>query len=101
MYDKMLESVKPKERKVVVELPNEWIDKGVEMALAQGLLKGRQEGAREMIVRQLRRRLGSLPVKLARHVERLDDAAMFALGDALLDFTGLADAQQWLAQHGK
>ncbi len=97
VYDKMLESVKPKEQKVVMELPNEWIDKGVEI----GPQQGRQEGTRDLIVRQLRRRLGSVPVKLARQVEQLDDAAMFALGDALLDFAGLADAQRWLAKHGK
>jgi hypothetical protein len=42
--------------------------------------------------------LGRFPAKLAKEVDRLDDTAMFALGDALLDFTGPADAQRWLAR---
>jgi hypothetical protein len=34
-------------------------------------------------------------------VERLDDAAMLALAEAVLDFTKPADAQQWLAKRGQ
>jgi predicted transposase YdaD len=97
----MLESVEPKEREVVMQLTNEWIEQGVQRGLQQGRQEGRQEGrqaARDLVLRQLRRRLGAIPAKLAWSVERLDDADMFALGDALLDFTRPADAQRWLAQ---
>jgi hypothetical protein len=98
VYNRMLESVAPKERKVVMQLTNEWIEQGVKKGLQQGRQEGGQEGARDLVLRQLRRRLGGLPAKLAREVNRLDDADVFALGDALLDFTGPADAQRWLAR---
>ena len=61
VYNHMLESVAPKERKVVMQLTNEWIEQGVK----EGLQRGRQEGARDLVLRQLRRRLGELPAKLA------------------------------------
>jgi predicted transposase YdaD len=87
VYNRMVESVAPKERKVLMQLTNEWIE--------QGIKQGRQEG-RDLVLHLLRKRIGTLPTKLARQIERLDDEAIFALGEALLDFTSVADAQQWL-----
>ena len=97
VYNEMLESVKPKEREVVMQLTNEWIEQGVK----KGRQEGRQEGRRDLVLRQLRLRIGTIPAKLTRQVDRLNDVGMTALGDALLDFTSPADAQRWLAQHGK
>ncbi len=94
MYNHMLEAVAPKERKVVMQLTNEWIEQGVK----QGRQEGRQEASRDLILRLLRRRLGDLPAKLTREINRLDDAELLALGDALLDFTEAADAGRWLAR---
>jgi hypothetical protein len=76
-----------------MQLTNEWIE--------QGRKEGRQEGrkyARDLVRRQLPLKLGAMPAKLARQVDRLDDAGIFALGDALLKFTSPADAEQWLAR---
>ena len=75
-----------------MELTNEWIEQGVQ--------KGLQEG-RDLVLRQLRRRVGAIPAKLTRQIDRLNDAEIIALGDALLDFTSPADAQRWLAQRNK
>jgi flagellar biosynthesis/type III secretory pathway protein FliH len=83
-----------------MQLTNEWIEqdkKGLQQGRQEGRRQGRQE-ARELVLRQLRRRLGGLTPNLAKEVNRLEDAAMFGLGDALLDFTGPADAQRWLAR---
>ena len=85
VYNRMLGDVAPKERKVVMQLTNEWIE------------QGRQQGLRDVVLRQLRKRLGVLPAKLATQIKRLDDEAMLGLGDALLDFKSTADAQRWLA----
>jgi predicted transposase YdaD len=101
VYNEMLESVKPKEREIVMQFTYEWIEKGREEGLQQGRQEGRHEGRRNLVLRQLRRRVGDIPAKLARQINRLDDSAMTALGDALLDFTSPADAKQWLAPHGK
>jgi hypothetical protein len=90
VYNRLVEKVAPKERKVVMQLTNEWIE--------QGRQEGRHEGACEVVLGLLRKRLGTLPVKLARQVKQLDDTRIRALAGALLDFTDPADAQRWLAQ---
>ena len=77
-----------------MEWTNEWIEQGVK----QGVKQGRQQGQRDIIRRLLQRRVGVLPTKLARQFDRLDDANIIALGDALLDFENLVDAQQWLTK---
>jgi len=101
VYNRMLESVAPKERKVVMQLTNEWIEQGVKQGVKQGVQQGRQDGARSVILRQLQKRLGTLPLKLAKEISRLDDAELYSLGDALFDFASSADVRRWLAQRDK
>jgi predicted transposase YdaD len=101
VYNEMLESVGPKEREIVMQLTNEWIEKGREEGLQQGLQRGREQGQRDLVLRLLRRQIGTIPAKMTRQVDRLNDADMMALSDALFDFTRPADAQRWLAQHAK
>jgi predicted transposase YdaD len=102
VYNRMVETVAPEERKVVMQLTNEWIEQGIKQGITKGREEGRQEGlqegARALILHLLRKRLGRLPAKLARQVEGLDDDAVLALRDAFLDFTTPADAQRWLAE---
>jgi predicted transposase YdaD len=101
VYNKMLKSVEPKQREVVMQLTNEWIERGRREGRKEGREQGRTEGrkyARDLVRRLIRRKLGAMPTRLARQVDRLDDAGIFALGDALLKFTSPADAEQWLAR---
>ena len=71
----------------------------------EGLLKGRQEGRQEgevsLVLRQLQRRCGQLPSAVHEHIVRLDLPRLEALGEALLEFRGIADVEQWLAAHGQ
>ena len=63
-------------------------DKGIK----QGL-----ERERSLILRQLARRVGELPLEIRSQVEALSIEQLELLGEALLDFTGLPDLQQWLS----
>jgi predicted transposase YdaD len=104
VYNKMIGTVAPKERKGLMTLTQFMKDMEEEQrqeGRRQGRQEGRQEGARDLLLRLLRKRFGSIPVKLSKQVERLDDAAMLALAEAVLDFTKPADAQQWLAKRGQ
>jgi predicted transposase YdaD len=61
--------------------------------------EGLQEGIqreRSLILRQLTRRVGELPENLRQRVETLSLEQLENLGEALLDFTSLADLQSWL-----
>jgi predicted transposase YdaD len=63
--------------------------------------EGRQEGEVALIVRQLQRRCGVLTPNVTEQVARLSALQLEALGEALLEFRGLADLEQWLATQGR
>jgi Putative restriction endonuclease/Domain of unknown function (DUF4351) len=56
-----------------------------------GFERGCKEEARSLILRQLTRRVGSLPTNLTSRVEALPLEQLESLGEALLDFSAIAD----------
>jgi hypothetical protein len=60
---------------------------------------GRAEGQRELVLRQLNRKLGILEPELQERIEALDTDSILELSGALLDFTDIADLTTWLDQH--
>jgi predicted transposase/invertase (TIGR01784 family) len=71
----------------------EWKEEGRQ----EGLQEGRQEG-RSLILRQLNRRVGSIPDVLLSQIQVLSLEQLEALGEALLDFSVLADLESWLEE---
>jgi hypothetical protein len=69
---------------------------GEEIGFERGLQEGQQQGERTLILRQLTRQVGKLPAATRKKVEALPLAQLEALGEALLDFSSLADLQTWL-----
>jgi predicted transposase YdaD len=71
--------------------------------LQEGRQEGRQEGAmreaQALILRQLSRRVGSLSLKNRSQVESLSLEQLESLGEALLDFSGSTDLDDWLRTH--
>jgi predicted transposase YdaD len=65
----------------------------------EALQEGRQEGEQSLILRQLVRRIGKVPSKTRSQIQALSLEKLESLGEALLDFTGLEDLQQWLDQN--
>jgi predicted transposase/invertase (TIGR01784 family) len=61
--------------------------------------EGRQEGESALILRLLKRRIGSVDEALAARIQGLAIEQLEALGDALLDFTELNDLLLWLNRH--
>lgn len=72
------------------------------MALSEAFLECEQEtqkrSEQSLILRQLNRRVGTLPEAIQTHVEALPLERLEMLGEALLDFTSLADLESWLAR---
>jgi predicted transposase YdaD len=62
----------------------------------QGNVKGRQEEAESLILRQLKRRVGNVSIDLEARVKTLPLAQLEELGEALLDFSQMADLVTWL-----
>ena len=61
---------------------------------------GRAEGESELVLRQLRRRCGTISASEEATIRALPLKRLEALADALLDFRGSEDLCTWLAKHG-
>jgi len=59
---------------------------------------GRVEGQRDLVLRQLNRKVGPLADELQARVAALAPAVLLTLGDALLDFTNQGVLLVWLDQ---
>ncbi len=95
VYNQELQSIAPPEQEAVMNYTNEWIEEGVE----KGIHQGRQEGLANMALRVLARRLGPLPSDLTQRMHQLSSSQLEELGEALLEFRGINDVEEWLAAH--
>jgi hypothetical protein len=57
------------------------------------------ERAAGLACKLLQRRIGLIPAPLTGQIQDLPLERIEALGEALLDFTNLADLETWLRQH--
>ena len=69
---------------------------GEEVGAQRGHQQGVQQGELFMVLRLLKRRLGSLTAGQERQVEHLSADDLGTLGEALLDFTRASDLDTWL-----
>ena len=65
---------------------------------ATALQEGRQEGEANLVLRQLARRLGGLSSEQVNRIQGLSVPLLEELGEALLDFTVMADLEDWWQQ---
>jgi predicted transposase YdaD len=66
-------------------------------AKAEGRTEGRIEGERALVVRLLTRKLGDLSPEIAAQINGLSIERLESLGEVLLDFTTLAELENFLA----
>ena len=71
----------------------------IQAAERVGKARGEARGEAGLIVRQLTRRVGSIDVNVTEQIQQLSLAQLDDLGDALLDFTSLADLAGWLVRN--
>jgi predicted transposase YdaD len=93
--ERMLGLSELRETKVYQEALQEGRTEGEQL----GEQRGRTEEARSLILRQLSRRVGTLPAPVEAQFQALALPQLEALGEALLDFTGMDDLAGWLGQH--
>ena len=55
-----------------------------------------QEGKRDTIIRQLKRRIGSVSPELQAYIQKLSIEQLDTLSEAVLDFSNAADLTVWL-----
>jgi hypothetical protein len=73
-----------------------------EQAKQEGREEGREEGIidgeKRLVIRLLNRRIGAIDASLIERVQGLSIEQLENLGEALLDFSGIADLEGWLNQ---
>ena len=89
----------PEMREQIMHLTNPWIEAGKQEGLQQGLVRGRQQGEAELVLRLLSRRFGVLAASQERAIRKLPLAKLEALAEALLEFTSRSDLSRWLRQN--
>lgn len=77
------------------------LQKGVQQGLQQGLQQGRYEGEVALLMRLLAHRLGEISPQLKQKIQGLSITQLDELGEALLDFSEVADLVAWLQQSQK
>ncbi|MBS3030206.1 MAG: DUF4351 domain-containing protein [Dolichospermum sp. DET50] len=65
----------------------------------EGKQEGKQEGEKNLILRLLHRRIGEIDLLLIERITGLSIEQLENLGEALLDFSSVADLEAWLTQH--
>lgn len=88
-FRKRLAAVAPPVREAVMELTTSWHE------------EGKEEGKRDIVLRQLRRRFGMLSTAFETRVRGLPAPAVESLAEALLDFKALSDAEGWVAARAR
>ncbi|MFN5956158.1 MAG: DUF4351 domain-containing protein [Dolichospermum sp.] len=65
----------------------------------EGRQEGKQEGEKNLILRLLHRRIGEIDALLIERITGLSIEQLENLGEALLDFSSVADLEAWLTQY--
>ena len=60
---------------------------------------GYERGERSLILRQLNRRIGTIPDRTIDQINKLSLTRLESLGEALLDFSAIEDLANWLETH--
>lgn len=74
----------------------EWKEEFLQEGREEGRQEGRQEGECSLILRLLNRRIGDISLEMRSQIQSLSLGQLEALGEALLDFSELADLVDWL-----
>ena len=83
-----------------MELITSWQQEGRTQGMTQGIMEGMTQGKETLVARLLRRRFGSVSTEITARLASLSADQLDDLGEALLDFSTVADLEQWLARHG-
>jgi len=90
----------------VKEWTEQWKQQGLQQGLEQGLEQGIEQGLAAgrrrvagLALQQLQRCIGLIRAALTEQIKDLPLERIETLGEALLDFTALADLETWLRQH--
>ncbi len=83
---------------IVTSWMEEGLARGLQQGMQQGMQQGRQTGMETLLLRQMQRRFGTLTSETESRIRLLNEAQLSDLGEALFDFSTIADLNNWLSQ---
>lgn len=99
-------NIEPEDQELVMQLSPLYLEKiraaelvGEQRGAQLGEQRGEIREAQVLIFRQLNRRVGNVPMEIESRVKMLTLTRLEELGEALLDFTQMADLLDWLAEN--
>jgi len=99
VYNQGIEAIGEPERKVVMEITNQWAEHAEKRAIALGEERGIRHGEATILLRQLTRTLGPITNALHDRITSLRQEKLEQLADAVLDFTAIDQLHGWLEAH--
>jgi Domain of unknown function (DUF4351) len=84
VFEEELARIEPRQEEQVMQIVTSWMEEGM------------QQEAVSLIMRLLSRRVGVLTPQMQERIQGLSVAQLEDLGEALLDFTSVADLEAWL-----
>lgn len=88
LFQAEIAKIEPREREQIMEIVTSWMQQGIE--------QGKQNEARLLVLRQLRKRLDSFDPEVEMRIAELSVEQLEELAEALLDFTASSDLTAWL-----
>ena len=88
IFQTELGTIESEDREQVMEIVTSWMRTGIK--------QGREEGLTELILRQLKRKIGQFTPEIESQIKGLEIEKLENLGEALLDFEQLGDLTAWL-----
>jgi predicted transposase/invertase (TIGR01784 family) len=92
IFQQEVSKTKGRQREAVMEYVTTWERRGIEKGMAKGL----KEGEVRLILRMLKRLVGTLPLEVKRRIRKLSLDQLESLSDDLLDFASMDDLLVWL-----
>jgi flagellar biosynthesis/type III secretory pathway protein FliH len=72
------------------------MEKGMKKGVEEGVKQGQQKQAQSLVLRMLRKRLGTLEEHVQNRIMQLPVEQLEELAEALLDFASPSDLTAWL-----
>jgi predicted transposase YdaD len=76
-------------KEALMELPNQWIEKGLRKGRQEGRQEGRHQASLDLLLRQLTRRFGPVPEATRQALAQLPEARLVAIAEGIFELKGL------------
>ena len=86
-----LNKLEPQRREQIMEIVTGWMEKGME--------EGTKQGKRDLVLRQLQKRFGSLETQTTDQIGQLSSEQLDLLAEAVLEFNSPSHLTVWLDTH--